>query len=116
MINNNQKGVSVYITVIIMSVLLTITLGLSSIIIGGAKMVEGLDGSVKAFHAADTGIEEALYNIRILGSCDSFTNNFDTDYYYTVIINPSTNCVASGTSIKSTGTYNTINRKIEAAF
>lgn len=118
MINENQKGVSVYITIVILAILLAVSLGLSSIIVGGAKMVENLDNSVKAFHAADTGIEKTLYNIRILGSCTTpVTGTLGTDYTYSVTITYSgASCTETGTVIESLGTYKTTNRKIEASY
>jgi hypothetical protein len=116
MISNNQKGVSVYITIIILSILLAVSLGLSSIIVGGAKLVESLDFSVKAFHAADTGIEQALYNIKN-SACDDFTGTCGTNCSYAVIITyTGTDCADTGTSIKSLGTYKTTKRKIEASY
>lgn len=115
MINNNQKGISVYITIIMLSVLLAVSLGLSSIIVGGAKMVDSLDGAVKAFHAADTGIEEALYRIRVDNNCANFSGTLGAGSSYSVVITYTT-CGSGGTSIKSIGTYNTTNRKIEASF
>lgn len=115
MINNNQKGVSVYMTIIILSVLLSVSLGLTSVIVGGAKVASSLSNSVKAFHAADTGIEKALYNIRILSQCSNFNGTLAPNYTYDVEITGA-NCLETGTSIKSIGTYNTTNRKVEAYY
>lgn len=118
MINENQKGISVYITVVILAILLAVSLGLSSIIVGGAKIVENLDNSVKAFHAADTGIEKTLYNIRISGDCTTpVTGTLGTDYNYSVTITYSgATCMETGTTLESLGTYKTTNRKIEASY
>ena len=118
MINNKQKGVSVYIAVIMLSILLAISLGLSSIIVGGAKLSENLSFSVKALHAADTGIEKTLYNIFKNGDCTTpITGTCGTDCSYEVVITyTGGNCSETGTSIKSLGTYKTTKRKVEASY
>ncbi|MCK9445577.1 hypothetical protein M0Q50_01625 [bacterium] len=116
MINNNQKGVSVYITIIILSILLAVSLGLSSIIVGGAKLSENLSYSIKALHAADTGVERALYNVFKNGNCTTpVTGTCGTDCSYSVeITDPAGTCSGQGTNIKSLGTYKETKRKIEA--
>jgi len=102
------------------SVLLAVALGLASIIIGGAKIAENLTYSVRAFHAADTGIEKALYNIKTTsGTCDNSSSDgsFDTDYDYDVTMSTTgANCADTGTSITSLGRYKTVVRKIEAFY
>ena len=47
-----------------MSILLAIVLSLSAILVGQIKMIKGMENSVIAFYAADTGIEEVLYSGR----------------------------------------------------
>lgn len=102
------------------SVLLAAALGLASIIIGGSRIAENLTYSVRAFHAADTGIEKALYNIKITsGTCDNSTSDgsFGTDYNFDVTMSTTgTDCADTGTSITSLGRYKTVVRKIEASY
>jgi len=57
-----EQGVSLYLAVIIMSILLAIVLGMSTILFYQLKMVGETGSSVVAFYAADTGIERALYD------------------------------------------------------
>ena len=57
-----QKGVSLYLTVIILAILLAISLGISTILLGQMKIIGEIGKSVVAFYAADTGIEKMLYN------------------------------------------------------
>ena len=103
-----------------MSVLLAIVLGLTSIIIGGAKIAGGLSDSVKAFHAADTGIEKALYNIYKNGDCSgsSASGNFGgSNYSYAVTITGGGMCPEAGrTVVDSTGQFQSSKRKIEVSF
>jgi len=93
-------------------------LGVTSIIVGGAKITKGLGDSVRAFHAADTGVEQALYRIRG-GSpdCANFSGNFgESDYNYSVNITNANNCGETGMNIKSTGSYYGAKRKIEVTY
>lgn len=102
------------------SVLLAVVLGLASLIIGGSKIARNLNYSVKAFHAADTGIEKALYNIKATsGTCDdsSSDGSFGTDYSYDVTMTTTgENCYGSGTTITSLGQYQTVKRKLEVSY
>ena len=120
MIKNNQKGISIYLVMVMVSILLSAALGMTSIIIGGSKIAETLGYSVKAFHAADTGIEKALYNIKITaGTCDNSTSDgsFGANYTYDVTMSTTgANCAGSVTTITSLGTYLTTSRKIEASY
>lgn len=66
MFNFSQDGVSIYLSLMIMSVLLAIALGLSTIFVSQIKMLRGIGDSVVSFYAADSGIEMALYEDRIV--------------------------------------------------
>lgn len=61
-----KKGVSVYLSLIIMTIVLAIGLGLTTIIISQISTTRGMGNSVVAFYLADTGIEHILYNTRHL--------------------------------------------------
>lgn len=103
------------------SILMSAVLGLTSIIIGGVKTSETLGYSAKALYAADTGIEQALYNIKTTsGTCSNFNGSFETDYTWDVTMtnseNGDTDCSATGTIIISSGIYRTVKRKIEASY
>ena len=57
---NKQKGVSLYIAIMIISILLAIVLGSSAILLGQLKVIKGMENSIIAFYAADSGIERIL--------------------------------------------------------
>jgi len=103
-----NKGVSLYLALIIMFILIAIALGVSLIIVSQMKMIRGMGDSVVAFHAADTGIERALYEKRKAGATQDFTIT-DTvggaDYTVTYI---QTTGVA-----QSKGTFQGVKRAIE---
>jgi len=57
---NTQKGVAIYLAIVVMFVLLSIGVGLSTILVGQIRTIAGIGDSVVAFYAADTGIEREL--------------------------------------------------------
>lgn len=59
-LKNSQCGVSIYLAIVIMFVLLGIGLGISTLLVGQIRMIRGMGYSVVAFYAADTGIEREL--------------------------------------------------------
>ena len=131
-IQNFEKGVSLYLALIIMSVLLAIALGISTIILSQMKMITGMGDSVVALYAADTGIEVALdddtpdphYGPSPLGDasyevdvvCCDFVTNPDCRWNGTPCpgLPIDSTCNASYLCYKSVGTYRGIRRAIEA--
>ena len=57
---NIQKGVSLYIAIMIIVILLAIVLGAGAILLGQLKTIKGMENSIAAFYAADSGIEKVL--------------------------------------------------------
>ena len=57
-----QAGASLYLALMVMTIMLAMALGLSSIFIGQAKTIKQIGNSVIALCAADTGIEVVLLN------------------------------------------------------
>jgi hypothetical protein len=114
----NQKGVSLYLVVLIMSVMMGIVLGLTSVIIGGAKTAGNLGNSVRAFSAADTGIEYFLYSMYKGSSCSNISQTYidsASNYGYTVTVTGS--CTGDGTTkIDSTGTCQDSVRELEVTY
>ena len=118
MINKEkQKGVALYLIVIIMAVLLAIVLGLSTIIIGGLEATSGIGKSIGAFYVADTGMENALYRIRVLANCDNFSGSLEEGSYEIVIIPPDGGtCLDGGTKVTSLGEYRGSKKRIEVSY
>ena len=63
--SSSQKGVSLYFSIVILSILLAIVLGLGTILIGQTRMIKGMGDSVAAFYGADTGVERILYEDKL---------------------------------------------------
>ena len=140
-----QKGVSLYITIVIMAILLAIVLGVSAILMNQIKIIRGIENSVIAFHAADTGIERVLKIIMAddeVGLTGSYSETLDNNASYNVEVKrcPSTdlncnfyslsacadtppagvledvNCVASRYCVKSKGAYKGSQRAVEITY
>lgn len=56
-----ERGVALYLAIMIMFILLAIGLGISTIIVSQMKMIRGMGDSVIAFYAADTGIDKTIF-------------------------------------------------------
>ncbi len=94
----SEKGVSLYLSLVMMGILLSLALGLNSILLGQAKTTQEIGNSVFAFYAAETGIEKNLYN----GSQGTGSLENGATYIVTTL--------APG--IKSVGTYQKTSRAI----
>ena len=56
----SERGVALYLALAILTLLLSIALGISTIIFGQLETLKTIGHSVVAFYAADTGIEREL--------------------------------------------------------
>ena len=112
---NKQKG-SIYLTVILLGVVLAVAVGVVSIVVSGSNLVKGLGDSVRAFHIADSGIEMALYEIRKEGTTQDINCDVFFDNYGTATCSVNFEVSGEGIKIKSLGSYNGSQRRIEAAY
>ncbi len=71
----NQRGVSIFFAVIILSVLLAIALGISALLVSQIRMLREMSDSVVSLYAADSGIERILYEDKMcrLPGCGSLS-------------------------------------------
>lgn len=118
-----------YFALVVLTIIIGIVVGMSSMIISQIRMVRGMEQSVVAFYAADSGIEKAL---RILpglfsagelphyGSPESILLNGEIATYQIQIEGgllapggPHGNCDKNYYCIKSMGDYKGIRRAIE---
>ena len=61
--NKTQKGSALIIALLLMGVLMTLTLGLSNLVIREVRVTNDIINSGKAFYAAESGIESALLDL-----------------------------------------------------
>ena len=118
MSNTNQRGVSLYFTIIIMAVLLGIALGINALLIGQLKMIREMGNSVVALYAADTGIEQTLKNrANPFSVCSQSSCSLDNGAQYYISITPKGgDCSADNFCIKSVGSYKGTKRAIEITY
>lgn len=124
-INLKPKGISLYIAVIIMAVLLAVALGITTILLGQMKMIKGMEESAVAFFAADTGIEKAMYSIYQSDFQPRYSGPpGDPTYNVTLVCGKGytncpaplikdSSCLASYFCVKSIGEYKQVKRAIE---
>ena len=120
-----EKGVSIYLVFMVMTILLALVLGVSAILLGQLKIIRGMGNSVIAFYAADTGIERVLKEGSLPEPCPDcyldLNNNGSLDgedsvYRVTIITAGQPGCLsppASVNCLKSVGTFKETKRAIE---
>lgn len=111
-----EKGVSLFLALIVMAILLAIALGLSHIIITQIRMAKGMGDSVVAFNAADTGIERALVNRHNPTNLPLTTLPNGATYQVFVTASGTGGCSAPNFCIKSVGSYRGVKRAIEITY
>jgi|SRR3989344_4578542 len=128
----SQKGVSLIVIFLIMTIMLAIVLSISVILSSQIKMVSNIGNAISSFYAAQTGAEEALYFARKLtgvcsvcticesADCDScsykdvangceaeYSASFDERRYQVIMKSD-----ATGVGISSKGDYKDTSRSI----
>lgn len=118
--SNQQQGFSIYLVMIIVSLMLSVSLNVGTIIVSSAKMSGNLSDGVRAFHCADSGIERALYQAtRESGTqCAQIEKIFfSPNFSFKAVLSDGKNgsCPVSAT-IVSEGMYKNIKRIIEVNY
>lgn len=116
MIMNNQ-GITLLITLVILSALIAAVTGVASIFIREIRISGAVDDSVIAIMAADAGIEKKLYDTRKLGGdpLTVFSAALSNGATYLTCPLPGS-CTASPVQMTSTGTFNDAQRTLEVTF
>ena len=121
MSRNYQGGVSLFLTIIIMTILLSVGLGITTILLGQLRMIGGIGDSVIAFYAADTGVEHILYENKSIDppgpSQVSGTINLETGavatYTAQKILSGAPGCPVQYYCVRSAGLFRETRRAIE---
>ncbi len=120
--NKKTKGTALLMTILILTVILSIGFGIASLMLGEMKLSKDVPNSLKAYYAAETGIERKLYEIRIQGNTNDIGSPPSCIGGGAVCLEGSDNCysvnVDLGTpnAIKSYGCYRGTTRAIEATY
>lgn len=113
----NQKGLSLYISIIIMSILLAIVLGISTILVSQLKIIKGIEHSVIAFYAAETGIEQVLVARVNPISFNGYSGVLANGASYEIIVFASgSDCPAPNFCINSIGDFRGAKRTIQVSY
>ena len=132
--NTYHRGVSIYLALVILSILLSVVLGVATILFGQMKTLTSIGHSVISFYAVDTAIERELYfknyqsqpagysyagfldldsqgvGDQSIGSCPAgLTDPGDTCYQLTI-------SSISPIVIKAFGYYRDVRRALEISF
>ncbi|MEK7519365.1 MAG: pilus assembly PilX N-terminal domain-containing protein [Patescibacteria group bacterium] len=114
-----ERGVSLYLTVMILIVLLTIGLMIANLLIGQLKIIKSMGQSMVAFYAADTGIERIMRKLYIEGwqLGDSLEGSLGAPEYKVETFAPGPDCLSPNEyfCIKSVGFYYGARRSIEVS-
>ncbi len=114
----SEKGVSILLAVMILSVVLSIALGSSNIAIRQSQAMQGIGDVVVAFYAADHGIEEAMVEETPTSTSGVvvFSDGSEATYSITITEPSDPGCSADHYCITSIGTYKGTKRAMEAFY
>jgi len=120
-----EKGVVLYLAVVVTALMLAMVLGLGSIFIGQLKILRGVGHSVTALYAAEAGMEKVLYDpklgVDIVAVCHTDHpphvhcpgGPLSNGATYEVTVEPAGGpCGATLYCIESSGTFENSERKI----
>ena len=121
---DSQKGASLYFSILIIGILLSMALGLSTLAFIQIRVIRGIGHSVKAFYAANTGIERVFFDERQgidiitvcppASPCEGWLDVIGEDPKYRVIVLSANHpdCPAYNYCMESIGFYRGIRRAI----
>lgn len=122
--SKNEKGISLILTMLTLMIIFVIAFGVANLMLGQIKMAQEVPISLRAYYAAEVGIERKLYEMRKEEPPD--TNNIGSPPDCTgggaVCLNGSDVCysvsVTTGTTtyIKSYGCHRRIKRSVEVSY
>ncbi|MEK9129811.1 MAG: hypothetical protein AAB526_00185 [Patescibacteria group bacterium] len=136
-LQTNQKGSAIFLVILVLAGILVATIGINNLVINGIRFSRNIAWSSPAYFAAETGMEQALYQIRIQNNeeiPDKVDGEFDLNGQiakWEVSFKCKTeekieNCGGALIKdlenktilliIKSTGTFKNVNRSIELSF
>lgn len=124
---DKQSGAAILLALVILIAILAIAFGITGLLYGELKLSQETPKSLKAYYAAETGIERKLYDIRKNSDFSDIGNPADLSNcaYGTsgvVCLESSDNCysvnVTTGepTIIKAYGCYKDTKRAVEVSY
>lgn len=125
-----NKGVVLILTILVLVGILAIAMGVTSLMIGEIRMTREIPRALKAYYAAEIGIERKLYELRkfddtsIIGSPPDCTGGgavclSGSDVCYSVNVDTTSNPPPNpppNVYIKSYGCHKRVKRSIEVSY
>lgn len=113
----NKKGAALLLTMLIMSAILAIAMGISKLSLGEIKISRELPQSFVAYYAAEAGIEQGLYADLVIaipqGTASDFSGYLSEGVTYEVTFSG----VSPSRVISSKGIYKTnVSRAVELTY
>jgi len=115
----SNKGTALLLTLLILTSILVVALGVANLIVPGIRMSRTQEQSTKAFFAAEAGAERALWEVRknsyslpVSDTEDVFSGSLDNNSAYQVDYT----IVASLVTFTSTGSYRQTMRSVAVDF
>lgn len=127
-INNRIRGAALLLVLLVLTAILSIAFGVSTLMLGETKMTREVPKSLRAYYAAEAGIERKLYDIRKSGDFSDIGSGpawcsgagrfcLDADTCYAVDVIPAgPGCTADSYCIKSYGCYKGARRAVEVSY
>ena len=78
---NSEKGVSLYVMLVITSILLAMTFGLETLLVGQLKGMREIGNSTIALFGSDSGMERTLYLNAICQQSDCYSSTTNPNFY-----------------------------------
>jgi|GEM_PF-5616441 hypothetical protein len=113
---NHESGVAVTLSILILSAMLAIALGSSAIILREIRFARESNFYVRAFFAADSGIEKVLTNRNNPSSIANTQLENGAVFRVTVVQSGTDGCSADNFCIESIGEYQGTKRAIEVNY
>lgn len=117
---SSERGVTLTLTMILLANILMIALVVGVFSLGQQEVMTNTRNSVYAIFAATSGLERALYDIRIKtpDECATLSSTgllvyLDNGSAYYIYANP---CDATSSSVTSKGAFRSVTRTVEASW
>lgn len=107
-----KKGSALLLTLLVVTALSAIAIGISKLSLGEIKLVKDIPKSIIAYYATEAGMEQAMYRDWVQGDSSNFNGCLSSDVCYDVVFSG----VTPNRKIISTGSYQDIIRAIELIY
>lgn len=122
-LSKTNKGVALILTILVLVGILAIAMGVTSLMVGEIRITREIPWALKAYYAAEVGIERKLYEMRKLEDTSNIGSPPDCTGAPAICLDGSDVCYSvdvdvSGDPIiiKSYGCYKRIKRSIEVSY